>query len=212
MIPLGVLGGARHASMTVEYQAVETSPSGTRSYLFTAMPIGTPTATRTVIVGLAWSSSASTNKSSVTVGGITATLDQSTRSGVQRVEFYRAEVPTGSTADVAVAFNSAPNSGVIVATWALDAHVAVVDAAGTATIPLSLSMNTAAGGVALGMTGYAQRGTTDWTGPSERFDLTGASRGSGADMPTNGTPATIAATVTGGPTNPTLIAVTYRRV
>ena len=215
MIPLGVLGSSLSGSggpVTAAYQGTATTTSTALTSTFTAMPIGTPSATRTVVVGLIWRSSWATASASVTVGGIAATLDQSTRNGWQRVEFYRAEVPAGSTADIVATFTNSPGSqGVIVAAWALDAHVAIVDAAGTTTTPLSLSMDTAAGGVALGMVGYATNGPADWTGPSERFDLTTmTTRGSGADMATTGAPVTIATALAGSVIDPVLAAISYQ--
>lgn len=217
MIPLGVVSSARHASapsggVTAAYQGTATTTSTALTSTFPAMPIGAPSAARTVIVGLVWRCTLTTVTASVTVGGIAATRDQSTRNGWQRAEIYRAEVPTGSTADIVATFTNTPsNHGIIVAAWALDSHVAVVDADGTTTTPLSLSMDTAAGGVALGMVGYATNGPAAWTGPSERFDLTTmTTRGSGADMATTGAPVTIATALAGSALDPTLVAISYQ--
>ena len=83
MIPLGMLASSRVASggpVVAAYQGTATTTSTALTSTFAAMPIGTPSATRTVVVGLTWRSPASTTRASVTVGGIAATLDQSTRS------------------------------------------------------------------------------------------------------------------------------------
>ncbi|DAB41119.1 MAG TPA: hypothetical protein CFH81_02135 [Sulfurovum sp. UBA12169] len=84
--------------------------SGLTTYTFSAVSIGEARSTRKIIVGIAArASSSSRTISSVTVGGISGTLigyELNTTGGyLSGVYFYLFEVPTGTTADIVIAWS-----------------------------------------------------------------------------------------------------------
>lgn len=117
---LGVFNGLTwvHESAEVIYQDFAGTISDLTTYTFNNVGIGTASASRHVIVGVHLSAAATSDISSITVGGVSATkLAEANASTEKDTALWIAAVPTGTTATVVV--NSATSGHrCIVATWA----------------------------------------------------------------------------------------------
>lgn len=144
------------------------TPAGT--YTFTNMAVGPADADRTVLVGFAWR--AGTTVVSVTIGGVTAT-HVATRVGASAgmtVSWYRAAVPTGTTATVVLALSGGSNRAAAVAysstavdlDWPNVVTASDSDASGASPHALQLSVNTTAGAHIVGLAAYASVAITAW--------------------------------------------------
>ena len=193
----GVIVGAGRGPFSLTYGSVATIDLPSSTHSFTGMTIGAaPTGVETrhivVSIGMMHNSGAGT-VSSVTVGGISATLvvTRGSVSAGASVWIYIAEVPTGATATVTIAMSGATSLGA--ATYILrnrDTTTATVSS--TAQSP-SLNLNIAAGGAAIGVSMVRDGTVSTWTGLTENFDTDTRSGEwfSGASGGTPGTPATI---------------------
>jgi hypothetical protein len=130
-----------------------------------------------VVVAIGWASAAAVTLSSVTIGGVSATIDgdSGNATGNRRVYFASAVVPTGTTATVAVTL-----SGTVVrigiGVWTLTGGSptgqtdAVLNAA-SGTLTVTTAVNDVV--VAAGFCSHASNSiTTTWSGAgvTERYD------------------------------------------
>ena len=99
-------GGAQPA---LEFRAGYSSGTNASSYTFTACDLGTADATREVFVVIsAYQGGTARTLSSVTIGGVAATLETSFKNGnAQLLCLARAAVPSGATGDVVATFSGA---------------------------------------------------------------------------------------------------------
>ena len=119
-------GGGGAATFT--YRTHDTDISNSSSYTFSSQSIGAADSNREVVVALMMRASGTVTVSSVTIGGVSATQDATASnlvsSNTTLVAFYRAAVPTGTTADVVVNL-SAGAVRCFIGVWTTDASVSV---------------------------------------------------------------------------------------
>lgn len=196
MIPLGTLASGRPpaAGLTLTHQGTWSVPSGTLSL---NVPIGDASATRTVIAVVTWSSNVVRSIGSVTIGWNPTTSDVNDTTNRSGVAVLRATVPTGTTANVELSWNS--NVASTVAVLTAPTALTVVDAAaspvasGASTSTITAA--TAAGGVVVVGAASGQYGTGLTVSPPGTIILA-ADRQSASIYDTTGTPLTITNTLT----------------
>lgn len=187
------------------FQQSAVSAADQSTYTFAAQPIGTASPTRRVVVALGWAAAAAVTLSSITIGGVAATVnaDSGPFTGNRRVVFASAVVPTGTTADVVVTLSgTAVRCGIGV--WSLTKGAATGQTDATVDISVgNLDVTTQAGDVVLA-SGYASAASgtvsTAWTGATERYDAAienSFNTVTGADVVAAGTTTTIGFSTTG---------------
>lgn len=148
------------------------------SFTFSSESLGTA-GNRWIIVGIAAncvSVSGGSAISSVTIGGITATIAKEQRGGSPGTDATAAlaiaYVPTGTTGDIVVTF--AASYGTCSITWwaayDLTSITAVATASSTAD-PSALNVNTAVGDLVAACVCSMNSVTVTWTGVTERADF-----------------------------------------
>lgn len=101
MIPLGVLASARYAAGGgITFLGSSSTGTDGSTQTFAGVPFGTPSATREIIVCIGTGSGPAQSVTSVTIGGIAATIDQVAAAGIGGSAIARAAVPTGTTGTV----------------------------------------------------------------------------------------------------------------
>ncbi len=150
------------------------------TYTFSTKSFGTATSDRIVVVGIAArSSTGSITISSVTIGGVSATVRASAinaGSGTEFASIYTASVPTGVTGDVVIVFSGGMQRCAVMIYRMVGASSAVPNDSQTDTTltgqVLSVSMNCPANGVIIGAGFSASGGTaaSTWTGITEDAD------------------------------------------
>lgn len=201
-----------------------TNTGSAASFSFTAVSLGTEAVDRDIVVTTAGSNSANgVSVSSITIGGNTATIDESNPTGgtpdaAFATAIARLRVPAGTTATIAVNFSAAV-AGCNIVVYRMTGSRGVFDnKVNTAqNAGASLSINTAAGGATIG--DFASNGTTPgattWSGLTEdtdanfrnsnnRVSTASASTAAGGSLTVSATPASPGAQVG------TLLAVSYR--
>jgi len=157
-----------------------------------AAPTGVGTRHVVVTIGMMHNSGAGT-VSSVTVGGVSATLviTRGANTSGASVWIYIAEVPTGTTATVTITMSGATSLGA--ATYILRNRATTTATSSSTAEDPSLNLNIAAGGAAVGVSMVRDGTVSTWTGLTENFDTDTRSNEwfSGASGGTPGTPATI---------------------
>jgi hypothetical protein len=127
-------GGVGSAVLTFQGEQGYSSgvSSGASPNTFAAMPIGTASANRRVIAVITLGATYLGSPSSVTIGGVTATMQVFTGSGAStssyssQIVFAWADVPTGTTADVVVTGGTGGGDGFIMcATYTFDKTLTV---------------------------------------------------------------------------------------
>ena len=156
--------------VTASYEATAVSVTDLTTYTFSGLAIGTAAPDRKVVV-IVSGSVASRSVSSVTVGGISATLVKSQTDTNAIIEIWQAVVPTGTTGDVVVVWSGAmTRCGVGV--WAVyEAAIAAFDTGSSNADPMTDTLNCPANGVVIG--GATNSNTVSahaWTGITENFD------------------------------------------
>ena len=199
MFNFGVLAAALPAAggggITGTFQQATIDTTDAASYSFASQPIGTASASRRVVVAIGWAAATAITLSSVTIGGVSATIDADSgnATGNRRVYFASAVVPTGTTATVAVTL-SATAVRIGIGLWTLSGGsptgqtAAVLNAAsGTLTVTTATNDVVLAAGFA---SHTANSITTTWTGATERYDgqiETVFNAHTGADVVASGT-------------------------
>lgn len=199
---------------SVVFQATTFDPVGRTTYTFAGQNIGAASATRYVIAAVSLVSSASRTISSVTIGGVAATVipngQVTSQSFFYRTALYIAAVPTGTTASIVVTASGACDGCALSGVWAIyDINSpTAVDSDGdtTLTSPFGVpSVNTSADGILVAAGMYFRNSGTaafGWTNATERSDLSssfiGATLGnSAADAITSGAGVAVSATIAG---------------
>jgi len=163
--------------VTVSYTASAGDATDATAYTFSSQAIGTAGANRKVVVGTSCtrSAGAATSVSTLTIGGVSATLVVAAPTdGVndRPTEFWQADVPTGTTADIVVTWgDAAVRCGIGV--WAVyDAASAANDTGSSVADPMTDTLNIPANGVAIGFSNSSggTPATHVWTGLTEDFD------------------------------------------
>ena len=190
------------------FQQSNTSNTDASSYTFTAEPIGAADANRRVVVAIGYAAaSGGRTLSSVTIGGVTASVDADPGAitGNRRIYLVSAVVPTGTTANVVITLsNTVTRIGIGV--WTLDnmaptGQTAAVLNASSGT--LTVTTATDEGVICFG---YASNGVsatpsdTTWTDATERYDQQVelvSNTHTGADVIATGTSTAIGFSTTG---------------
>lgn len=184
-------------------------------FTFASSSLGTASWDRRIIVAVATANSTRAI-SSVTVAGITATINVTYEGGGDNntTAIVTAWVPTGTTGDIVVTLTGGTNPNCIVGWWAAygltsnDAINTTTDAVATATPTLTLT--TKPGGFAIYVYGTSASGATStWGTATERFDLTNSRSGSGAEIITTGTSTSITPTLNTSNTNRNAIGASF---
>ena len=177
--------------------SVQDAPASS-PHSFTGMTIGAAPSggqTRHVVAAIGLMHNSAGSIDSVTIGGISATLvvgiDSGTGAAGAGVALYIAEVPTGTTAIVAVSFTNGTSVGA--ATYILMNKTADTANSSSTVEDPTLNLNIAAGGVAIGVSMVRDGTVSTWTGLTEDFDTDIRSNEwfSGAHGGSAGTPASV---------------------
>lgn len=184
-----VSAGAAAVNITLTDSSVDATDQTT--YTFASQSFGATAADRKIVVGVGARGSGNFTISSVTIGGVTATLVVNSSSGLQdQAALYIADVPTGTTGSVVIVLST----GILrcgIGVWRMIGAASStptdtgISAADPATTTLTISAN--GSGVGYGIQIDATS-TATWTGLNEDFDevieatitQSGASLNSGA--------------------------------
>lgn len=155
----------------VTFQTVLADTANTGSFSFPSVAIGLPSASRRVVVALAYRGGGPA--ATVTIGGVTASLDAGGAGASTSAEIWSAVVPSGTTATVEITFTSA-GSGVGVGVWTVEGSPvasAVMSPTDQATVNMTLS--TVAGDACVAV--VSSRATTTapgmvWNTATSRYD------------------------------------------
>ena len=167
-----LITGSQPVELT--YQATFGNEVNTSSYSFLAQPIGAADDRDLVLVVIQQDRNGASSVSSVTIGGVTATMRVETNSslGQQYLGIWSAVVPTGTTADVSVVFTGIGNR----AGGAIYTAKNVTDIAGgntyvtTASPAVFTSVDIPANGVVLCASSTQSNTTNTWTNATEESD------------------------------------------
>lgn len=166
------------AALTSAYKG-NGSAGSTTPKTYTAFDIGAASSDRLVIVVVPSSGGgAGRNISSITIGGVTATLhtNQSTGGGQTSICLASANVPTGTTADIVITWSAAPTTqGLMV--WTLSGYSSATpyssygnaDASSASTKVATL--NTVAGGILFVGAMHSANDTVTWSSITEDDDF-----------------------------------------
>lgn len=168
-------GGGGGISSTFQQAASDATDAA--SYSFTSQPIGAASASRRVVVAIGFAAAAAVTLSSVTIGGVSATIDgdSGNANGNRRVYFVSAVVPTGTTATVAITL-SGTVARIGIGVWTLSGgsptgQTAVLLNAGSGTLTVTTAVDDVV--LAAGFSSHTSNSvTTTWsgTGVTERYD------------------------------------------
>ena len=196
---------------SLSYQTATASATDASSYSFSSQAIGTAAANRYVIVGICLRRSFDTTTTTitgVTVGGISAT--QAVTIGVaqagayHRGSLYIVNVPTGTTATVAITLNiSATRLGIGVwSAYDISSSTPTDTATSTDVSSQTLDLDVDANGFAIGVNYANGAPALSWSGLTERFEqnVEDDNDMSGADSTETSaqTPLSVTATITSG--------------
>lgn len=181
-VTMGMMKRKAAAAKTINVAYIGTAidTSNSLSYTFSSQSIGTPSADRYVVVGLACVTSGTAVLSGVTIGGAAADLlAQSTYQGNLRSALLHRLVPTGTTANIVVTLTGGGFAQCMgLAIWNVtgnwsgvsgEDNSATSDDSGTVftvTHPTVLANDKI---ITIGRTGSSA--TTSWTNAVEDFDL-----------------------------------------
>jgi len=180
-------------AISLTYQTSAQQTASTTTFTYAGQSIGTATTDRYVVIGTmaAGGGGAGVTVSSITVGGIAATIvvQRNGNSGASNAvtALAIAAVPTGTTATVVVTY-SATQARSAIGVWSCTGLVTPDPISTNSSVanPSSLTLSTYSGGFAIGMVGQNAVSTAAWTNLTERFDSTvDSALYSGADS--NGT-------------------------
>jgi hypothetical protein len=152
--------------------AVENSANQT-AYTFSGVSIGDADAGREVIVGVAGISSGGDKAvSTLTIGGVSASLvfaGTNTGSG-HGSEFWRANVPTGTTGDIVVTWGGAMACTGVGIYRMVGGDTTVENTAENGSNPMVTTISVSAGGAIIGCGFYTSNATYAWTNLTEKYD------------------------------------------
>lgn len=165
-----------HAAATIDFLQSAVATPNIQTYTFSSQNLGTAAADRYIIVYASGrdSGTSATSITEVTVGGVTATevvqtSNNPTNSTVAGL--FIAAVPTGTTGDIVITFNTSMVSGAYAAYRATGIEATATDVATStpASGDPSTTIDITAGGFAIGGTTVAVGATRSaaWTGLTE---------------------------------------------
>ena len=147
------------------------------TYTFSSQNLGVAAASRRIVVGIGGRIASGTlTVDSVTIGGVTATIltpqASNTTSGTTTVALAIADVPTGTTGDIVVVFNTACLRCIVHAYRVVDIDSATPsDSDSSVASNPTCNLDIPAGGIAIGFAAVGNASATwTWTGLTERED------------------------------------------
>jgi hypothetical protein len=158
---------------TLVYQDYQGSSANSSSYTFSSMGIGTADVNRKVLVCIGSVAPQDLLPTSVSVGGISASLIVSqieSPDGVANLAIFEATVPTGTTADVVVGFANSQNTVTCVTYSANGLNMTPTDSDGEGGISsssITATVTRSNGGFVLAGVLAISASDIDWTGVSE---------------------------------------------
>ena len=193
MIPLGTLASGRPSGLTLTHWGTWPVAAGAS---LTAVPIGNASATRTVLAVTTWATNLAHSIGSVKIGGVTATLDLDDTTNRSGVAVWRATIPTGTTADVVLTWDTSVPSTVAVLTAPTALTVVATAASPIATrqSTSTIALATATGGVLIAGAASGETGGGVTHSPSGT-SIIAADRQAAFIYDTTGTPLTITNTL-----------------
>ena len=172
--PTGLIGfGAGRQAEVVQTDTGADTTNSQAVTTFSGKSLGVAAPDRVVVVGVSgWATNFAV--SSLTIGGVSASLVVALANGFDIVEMWAAAVPTGATGDIVVTFAGAQDAcGIIV--WAMygaNGAAAFATASDTDSDPASVAISVPGGGAVIGYCGL--RSNTDrtftWAGITEDAD------------------------------------------
>lgn len=191
IVSLGTPNSSASKTLTYQTAAMDTTDS-TKTYTFSGVAIGTAAVDRRVHVTAHTFNIGTPTISSITIGGILATINASRSvAGNTGSAIATALVPTGTTADIVVTWTSSSDStGCHVGVWSSVglATSGAYDSDSSVANPQTATLSTLDGGFCIASTAQVVAGTVTWTNATERFDQTDADNhaSSGASAATTG--------------------------
>lgn len=190
----------------------------TSNYTFSTRAIGTAASNRYVVAAIGIANSSPPTISSVTIGGVSATLVTQVTGTYERTAFYIAAVPTGTTATVVV--NTSGSLRCNIGLWALYdlSSATATDTDSSTSSTGSVNLDISAGGVAIGFSNTftsASARTFTWSNLTENFDVAYEGNnqsvsGASAAFATAQSGLTISSTPSAGVTSATHIFASFR--
>ena len=122
MIPLGVLAGSRWVApgATTGLVDVKTNPASGNTHTYTDVNFGPEHPQRQIVVGIICYGTSYAGVVSVTIGGVSATMDTATAAAGSSSAIARVELPAGTSGEVQVTFTAGKNMPTsIIAAYAL---------------------------------------------------------------------------------------------
>jgi hypothetical protein len=162
----------------------------TSVYTFAGQAIGTQSPDRVVHVTITGDGQSNSLVTGVTIGGVSAVINNTVLQNSGTAAIASAVVPTGATADIVVTF-AGNKARVVIGVYTSTGLVNAVafDTKTSIADPATGTLNTKSGGFALGVAGNDVTGTIDWSGGMTKDYETiggGTMIGSGASGLTSG--------------------------
>lgn len=184
MMPMGgatVVYGGAPPTKVLTYQSSPAAAGSGATPSFTSVGIGTASASRVVHV-LITGAAGTRTISSVTIGGVTATQNVVHQSSNTTAAIYSAQVPTGTTATIAITW-SGSQSGTGISVWTSTglSSATANDAQSTSSNNTNMGLATLASGfLVAGGTFNDNASTVTWTNATARLNIGTAFDGWGA--------------------------------
>jgi hypothetical protein len=202
---------------SVTFASSAVSASNLTTYTFASQSISTAKDGRYIVVGIYQASAPLVSVSTVTVGGVSATIIGSAASAANNVVvFYGVRVNEGTTATIEVTFSGGALCASI-GVWALyDLNSFTAVDTGTSTAnPGTDTLTTRDGGVAIAFAAGNAIYTCTWTGLTENFDATvdapqATSHSGASSLITTGSSLSITATRSSAPTQSVMVTASFR--
>jgi hypothetical protein len=162
----------KQKAVTLSYTDSATSSSNGPTVTYSTRSLGTAAADRIILVGVIGNDNSRT-VSSVTVGGVSASITVNTFTGASAahcIYIWQAAVPSGTTGNIVVTFSgTVSDSGIGV--WALyNANSTATATATNSSNPLSTTINVPANGALVGIARSGASSTFTWTNLTENYD------------------------------------------
>ncbi len=169
--PQQMLFAGAKPPVTVAFASSGSNATAANPQTYTSVALGAAAASRQIIVGVANATNGQ-QATAVTIGGISAALvaSQAGSSGIFG-SMWAASVPTGTTGNIVVTYNSTPGTRAGYVAWALyDAATTATATSGSAASPGSTTLNCPANGAIIACS-QSSDGPNSWTGVVEDVDV-----------------------------------------
>jgi hypothetical protein len=165
----GISGFEAFKVTSIEYQAFAFDAVNRSVYTLASQPFGSAATDRVVVVFIA-SDGAEHTVSSVTIGGVSASIIAQQSSGVLTGCLAAAAVPTGTTGDVVVTMSTTISSCGVAIWRTTGLGGAVATASGSNTNLDALSLAVERGGFVIAGTANIEERRVTWSGATEVLD------------------------------------------